>query len=223
MPVRLDRILTYSVPESLDGRIGIGARVKVRLGPRLTDAVVCETDVTPDIDPRRIHEIAGLDEGLERITPEEIRLWQFISDYYLCTQGEVFKCAYPSGKIRSEETAARVRERAEASRLKLQEAARERVAKLEAEIEASPAAYNNVVVIGTTGKNTTFVYGIEVRLAKEDDPAAALPEAAEAGDPGPEAGEPEPEAAEEAPGESEVYEEEYEEGGDGDEEVSGGA
>ena len=136
VPVRLDRILTYSVPESLDGRIGIGARVKVRLGPRLTDAVVCETDVTPDIDPRRIHEIAGLDEGLERITPEEIRLWQFISDYYLCTQGEVFKCAYPSGKIRSEETAARVKERAEASRLKMQEAARERVAKLEAEIEA---------------------------------------------------------------------------------------
>ena len=136
VPVRLDRILTYSVPESLDGRIGIGARVKVRLGPRLTDAVVCETDVTPDIDPRRIHEIAGLDEVLERITPEEIRLWQFISDYYLCTQGEVFKCAYPSGKIRSEETAARVRERAEASRLKLQEAARDRVAKLEAEIES---------------------------------------------------------------------------------------
>ena len=95
--------------------------------------------------------------------------------------------------------------------------------KLEAEIEASPAAYNNVVVIGTTGKNTTFVYGIEVRLAKEDDPAAALPEAAEAGEPEPEAGEPEPEAAEEAPGEYEVYEEEYEEGGDGDEEVSGGA
>ena len=35
---------------------------------------------------------------------------------------------------------------------------------LEAELEASPAAYNNVVVIGTTGKNTAFVYGIEVLL-----------------------------------------------------------
>ncbi len=136
VPVRLDRVLTYSVPESLSGKVGIGSRVKVRLGPRLTDAVVCMTDVTPDIDPQRIHAIEGLDEGLERITPEEIRLWQFIADYYLCSQGEVFKCAYPNGKIRSEETAARVRERAEASRRKLQEAARERVAKLEAEIEA---------------------------------------------------------------------------------------
>ena len=136
VPVRLDRVLTYRVPESLAGRVGIGARVKVRLGSRLTDAVVCETDVTPDIEPGRIHDLAGLDEGLERITPEEIRLWQFISDYYLCTRGEVFKCAYPSGKIRSEETAARVKERAEASRRKMQEAARERIAKLEAEIEA---------------------------------------------------------------------------------------
>ena len=44
VPVRLDRVLTYRVPESLAGRVGIGARVKVRLGSRLTDAVVCETD-----------------------------------------------------------------------------------------------------------------------------------------------------------------------------------
>ena len=35
---------------------------------------------------------------------------------------------------------------------------------LEAQIEASPAAYNNVVVIGTTGKGTSYVYGIEVKL-----------------------------------------------------------
>ena len=36
--------------------------------------------------------------------------------------------------------------------------------KVEGEILASPAAYNNVVVIGTTGKNTTYVFGIEVVL-----------------------------------------------------------
>ena len=37
---------------------------------------------------------------------------------------------------------------------------------LEAQIEASPAAYNNVIVIGTTGKGTAFVYGIELKLDK---------------------------------------------------------
>ena len=38
--------------------------------------------------------------------------------------------------------------------------------KLNAEIEASPAAYGNTMVIGTTGKNTSFVYGIELELAQ---------------------------------------------------------
>ena len=38
--------------------------------------------------------------------------------------------------------------------------------KLEAEIEASPAVYSNVMVIGTTGKGTSFVYGIEIRSAQ---------------------------------------------------------
>ena len=37
---------------------------------------------------------------------------------------------------------------------------------VEGEIEASPAAYNNVVVVGTTGKGKAFVYGIEVKLDK---------------------------------------------------------
>ncbi|MBP5726693.1 MAG: hypothetical protein J6Y48_06415, partial [Clostridia bacterium] len=39
--------------------------------------------------------------------------------------------------------------------------------KLEAEIEASPGAYGNMVVIGTTGKNTSYVYGIELEFAQE--------------------------------------------------------
>lgn len=76
---------------------------------------------------------------------------------------------------------------------------------LEAEIEASPAAYNNVVVIGTTGKNTTFVYGIEVKLDRTAE-ETATPEPA--GEPEEEPGE-EPE---EEPGEAE----DGEEAGDGE-------
>ena len=135
-PLKLEKALTYRVPAVLSGRTGVGVRVKVRVSGRLTDAVVTQTGVVPDIAPERIREIEGLAEGLERITPEEIRFWQFIADYYLCTAGEVFKCAYPSGKIRSEETAARTRERAEASREKMLEAARLRIEKLEAEVQA---------------------------------------------------------------------------------------
>ena len=55
---------------------------------------------------------------------------------------------------------------------------------LEAQVEASPCAYNNVVVIGTTGKNTAYIYAIELKLEKDEektDPESDImpPEAAE--------------------------------------------
>ena len=33
---------------------------------------------------------------------------------------------------------------------------------IEGEIKASPAAYNNLMVIGTTGKGTEYIYGINI-------------------------------------------------------------
>ena len=81
VPLKLDWNPTYRVPAGLCGRIRIGDRVKVRIGSRLTDAVVSEVGVTPEIAPERIHEIVGQGEGLERITAEEIRLWEFIAEY----------------------------------------------------------------------------------------------------------------------------------------------
>ena len=71
---------------------------------------------------------------------------------------------------------------------------------VEGEIEASPAAYNNVVVVGTTGKGKMFVYGIEVKLDKP----------AEEG-----TGTPTPAPATEAPATEAPREEDDESGGDG--------
>ena len=61
-------------------------------------AVVSRIASAPDMDPAQVHPIDGLAEGLEPITEAELRLWRFISDYYLCTLGEVYKAAYPAGK-----------------------------------------------------------------------------------------------------------------------------
>ena len=34
---------------------------------------------------------------------------------------------------------------------------------IEGKIKASPAVYNDMMVVGTTGKGTEFVYGIRIR------------------------------------------------------------
>ena len=71
--------------------------------------------------------------------------------------------------------------------------------KLDAEIIASPAVYNDTMVIGTTGKGTSFIYGIEIQTTRSEDE----PEADEAqGEAEPEEAEPEmKEEAEPADGE----------------------
>ena len=52
---------------------------------------------------------------------------------------------------------------------------------VEGEIEASPAVYNDILVLGTTGKGTSFIYGIRIaeagaEAASPADDAEAVPE-----------------------------------------------
>lgn len=82
---------------------------------------------------------------------------------------------------------------------------------LEAQIEASPAAYNNVVVIGTTGKGTSYVYGIQIVLDKSAGSETEGSAGNEAGEDAAEGGS----ESEAGDGESEENEEnEYDAGGE---------
>ena len=102
---------------------------------------------------------------------------------------------------------------------------------LKAEIEASPAAYNNVVVIGTTGKQTSFVYGIRVELDHPTQEAAEAPQAEAPAEPQDAGEQAEDESddmpeGEDLPEDDDIPEDEYDnaqEGGAEDEEVPGGA
>jgi len=88
-----------------------GQRVTVPIARRNYVGVVSAVGVTPDIDPSRIQNIVSVNSELPSISAEELRFWEFLSSYYLCSIGEVYKAAYPSGKIRSEQTAADILER----------------------------------------------------------------------------------------------------------------
>lgn len=102
LPLRLGWIPTYSSPVPLEA----GQRVRAELGRRSYDGVVWRRIDRPDLPPERIQPVAAVQDELPRVTAEELRFWQFLSDYYLCTLGEVYKAAYPLLKIRSEQTSA---------------------------------------------------------------------------------------------------------------------
>lgn len=87
--------LTYHVPDTFVENLEPGHRVLVPLGRRVITGVVLDSADETDIETvRDIHDILDLNPLL---TPELLRLTQWISEYYLCHQGEVIRTALPPG------------------------------------------------------------------------------------------------------------------------------
>ena len=120
LPLKLGWIPLYRSSRPLErGRI-----VEVAFSGRRYSGVVWKTGCTPDIPEKRIVDIVRTRADRPIIGEQELRLWEFISSYYLCTPGEVFKAAYPSLRIQGENACA-----ARAARL------RDKVSKLEAQLQ----------------------------------------------------------------------------------------
>ena len=112
LPLRLEWEPCYRVPEGTTVRIG--DRVRVIFARKEYVGAVSAVGVQPQTDENRILPILSAEEGLPKVIPDEIKFWRAISDYYLCSIGEVYKAAYPALKIDQEEVEARVKERLEA-------------------------------------------------------------------------------------------------------------
>lgn len=104
LPLPLFSLFSYSVPEELDGRISVGSRVLVQFGRKkfYTGIVDSLTGESPgDFEIKSI--MALLDEA-PIVRYPQLKLWEWISDYYLCSEGDVFKAAVPTGLKPESET-----------------------------------------------------------------------------------------------------------------------
>lgn len=96
LPLPLDGTFTYSVPDTLAPQVRMGVRVVVPLGRSKTyTAMAVRThNDKPEFDTRDIMQV--VDDS--PVLPErQLRLWQWISTYYMCALGDVFKAALPAG------------------------------------------------------------------------------------------------------------------------------
>ncbi len=79
----------------------VGKRVKVNFANKKYIGVIYKIfnsiNITQQIKP-----IEQFDEQAQPVSPLEIKFWETIAEYYMCTIGEVFKAAYPSMGIKQE-------------------------------------------------------------------------------------------------------------------------
>ena len=104
LPLPLDGDFTYIVPENLIAQVQSGHRVLVPFGARhyYTGVVSEVTNIAPPPGVK-LKEILSVLDDKPIIRNPQLRFWRWIADYYLCTVGDVFKAALPSGlKVESE-------------------------------------------------------------------------------------------------------------------------
>jgi len=83
-------------------RLSRGDCVSVVFSGKKYFAVVLSTDVTPNIEREFILDVLEESPLPTKISDKELQLWEFLSNYYLCSLGEVFKAARPLLLLKAE-------------------------------------------------------------------------------------------------------------------------
>lgn len=74
-------------------------RVVVPCGQKKTYTALCVevTDKKPDIGVKNIKCIYSVLDDMPMLLPQQLKLWQWMADYYICPLGDIYKAALPAG------------------------------------------------------------------------------------------------------------------------------
>ena len=103
VPLFLPKNYTWEIPFQLTDTVVVGKRVEVSLRNKkytgLVKKIIAEKPVGFEPKP-----LANVLDAEPLVHETQLLLWQWISDYYMCTEGEVMQAAVPSNLKLSSET-----------------------------------------------------------------------------------------------------------------------
>ena len=113
LPLPLNQEFTYSISKSEASFLKPGMRVAVPFGKsKLYTGIVVSVHNTPP----KVYEAKEIEYILDEspiVTSKQLRLWSWISSYYLCAKGEVLRAALPNAYLLESETIIIKNEKAE--------------------------------------------------------------------------------------------------------------
>jgi len=103
LPLNLKGTFTYKVPEDLMDKIEVGMRVLIPFGgKKIYTGIVAELfdEFEESFVPK---EIINLLDSQPIVPKQQLEFWNWMSSYYLCNLGEIYRFAFPSSlKLESE-------------------------------------------------------------------------------------------------------------------------
>ena len=103
LPLALPKVFTYEIPEHLKDKAQIGCRVEVVFGKNKKYAGLIKS-ITKQQPPYSTKPIINVLDESPIIHDAQLKLWNWISEYYMCTEGEVMSAALPANFKLSSET-----------------------------------------------------------------------------------------------------------------------
>ncbi len=102
LPLALPNVYTYAVPRHLLAQANTGCRAEVVFGKTKKYAGLIKKIITTKPAYKTKNILNVLDDS-PLIYPQQMQLWQWMSEYYMCSEGEVMAAALPANfKLSSE-------------------------------------------------------------------------------------------------------------------------
>lgn len=149
IPVPIARFFTYRVPAALNSKIKIGQRAIVQFGAKkIQTGIITNIHNEPPKDYEAKYILELLDDN-EIIFAQQLQLYPWIADYYMCTVGEVVNAALPSGLKLSSESVVQIHPRFDLENTNFDFSEKEKI--LLQRLRDEPLSYSEIVkVVGST-------------------------------------------------------------------------
>ena len=97
LPLPLQGTFTYALPLAMQSTVQVGMRVLVPFGRNKTYLGIVAR--LHEVQPQgyEVKNVTQLMDAEPIVTAQQLKLWQWIADYYLAPIGEVYKAALPAG------------------------------------------------------------------------------------------------------------------------------
>ena len=103
LPLPLPKLFTYSISKEHINNLQTGMRVVVQFGARKFYTAIVKEIHKNKPEKYEVKEITSILDTDAIISKKQFEFWEWIANYYMCSLGEVYKAALPSGlKLESE-------------------------------------------------------------------------------------------------------------------------
>lgn len=104
LPLPLYSTFTYGIPPQMEGQVQVGSRVLVQFGKKKYYTGIVESLHSNEPKGYEVKSLMAILDSTPIVRYPQLKMWRWIADYYLCSPGEVYKAAVPTGLKPESET-----------------------------------------------------------------------------------------------------------------------